>query len=94
MSTITISQNYGHEDEFLCLCDNCGETLSSSDLAPIKDCQERLTPGCETPAGECPHCYALAYVVKPTVLANRGAERQGGASAPQIAPCQGEGGVA
>lgn len=65
MSTIRIEGNYGYVDEYPCECDNCGKELMSSELEPIRDAEQRLTPGAETPAGECPDCYALCYVVKP-----------------------------
>lgn len=61
MSTIIIEQNYPHSETFKCRCDNCGEKFSSDKLAPIHDAEQRLTPGDETPAGEC-ECGALAYV--------------------------------
>lgn len=50
-----------------CQCENCEWTGGFAGLAPIEDCT--LTPGDPSPAGRCPYCYALAYVVKPEPLA-------------------------
>ena len=72
MSSIDITKNFGYADHYLCLCDNCGEVLDSSELASIKDAEIRLTPGTETPAGECPHCYALAFVLTADQARDRG----------------------
>lgn len=49
----------------LCRCGNCGTETPLEKLAPIADAHLRITPGEETPAGECPECGALAYLVKP-----------------------------
>jgi len=46
-------------------CDNCTWTGSIDDVVYPQDLFERLTPGAEVPAGECPKCGALAYLVKP-----------------------------
>ena len=51
--------------EALCKCDNCGRHYRSSELDKIADIHQRLTPGGTVPAGECPHCGALAYEVTP-----------------------------
>lgn len=49
-------------------CDNCGRRVLLEDLLrqleDIEDLRQRISPGCEVPAGECP-CGALAYLVKP-----------------------------
>lgn len=42
-------------------CDDCGEEMLASQLDMITDIEERLTPGGIVPAGQCPHCGALAY---------------------------------
>ncbi len=53
----------------LCGCDNCGWQCWESDmpqgLAGIPDLWERLDPGGVVPAGECPRCGALSYLIKP-----------------------------
>jgi len=64
MTTIFVSQNYGYESPYRCRCDNCGRGWSSDELAPIHDAEQRLTPGCETPAGECSECFGLVYVAQ------------------------------
>ena len=61
MSTISIQHHYGNNP--LCICDDCRKHTWFKRLNPIKDVEERLMAGCETPAGECPKCGALAYVV-------------------------------
>lgn len=47
-------------------CDDCGWEGTQDDLdTPLGDLKfigERLDPGSEVPAGECPECRALAYV--------------------------------
>jgi hypothetical protein len=63
MTTLNIEHNYPYADTFLCACDNCGTVLENTALNAIKDAEQRLTPGEETPAGECPHCYALVFLL-------------------------------
>ncbi len=46
-----------------CRCDDCGRTFEQADLAAIKDIEQRLDAGGTVPAGECPECGALAYVI-------------------------------
>ena len=58
-------------DDTQCACDNCGKVTSMIDLEMITDIEERLDPGGIIPAGECPECGALAYVIedaKPKLL--------------------------
>ena len=62
MSSIAISSNYPWRDDYECRCDNCGSDWKGSELSPIEDAEQRLEPGAETPAGECPGCGALAFV--------------------------------
>lgn len=53
----------------MCQCDNCGKRWREDRLHAPSDLYDRLTPGAEVPAGECPSCGALAYVDKdPTWL--------------------------
>lgn len=49
-----------------CKCDDCGTVTPLSDLEPIQDPGERLSPNSPVPAGECPNCDALAYVIEDT----------------------------
>lgn len=42
-------------------CDDCGKEMLAGQLDMITDIEERLTPGGIVPAGQCPHCGALAY---------------------------------
>lgn len=45
-------------------CDNCGAIRSQHALVwPIPDVCERVLPGGTMPAGECPDCGALAYLL-------------------------------
>lgn len=46
------------------VCDNCDGRWRGEDLQIIADFQERVTPGCPCPSGECPTCGALCYPVK------------------------------
>lgn len=47
-------------------CDDCGRVTAVDDLNEPKRLTERLDPGGTVPAGECPHCGALAYPVDPS----------------------------
>lgn len=53
------------DPDALCRCDNCGAETRLDKLDSIADAQHRITPGEETPAGECPECGALAYLANP-----------------------------
>jgi len=46
-------------------CDNCGKIFDLKKLLPCKDLLQRVEAGCEVPAGDCPECGALAYLVRP-----------------------------
>lgn len=52
----------------MCKCDNCNWSGPQIDLGcelgDIPDLGLRLDPGGEVPAGECPECGALAYLIK------------------------------
>lgn len=61
MTTIAIQHHYGEDP--LCKCDDCGQICWFSQLDAIVDIQERLMAGCETPAGDCRKCGALAYIL-------------------------------
>jgi len=52
----------GIEDDAPCRCEDCEWVGVFTDLAPIEDCC--LTPGDPSPAGRCPECDTLAYVVQ------------------------------
>ncbi len=71
MTTLYVEHNYPHEN-YLCLCDNCGEVVSNKKVEPIRDAEQRLTPGEETPAGQCPECYALVFVLTVEQARDRG----------------------
>ena len=49
------------DDDIRCVCDDCGEETMSQDLDMVTDLEERVSPGFICPAGQCPHCGALAY---------------------------------
>lgn len=51
-------------------CDNCDWTgdLDGDNYTPLERVPrllERISPGCETPAGECPNCGCLVFVGRP-----------------------------
>lgn len=50
------------------ICDNCGAGYEYGDtrinISDIENLYERLDPGAEVPAGQCPKCGALCYVEK------------------------------
>lgn len=64
MSTISIGHNYPYRDQYIAHCENCGLDTGSDFIEPIHDAEQRLEPGRETPAGECPDCGALVWVIK------------------------------
>ena len=45
-------------------CADCLAFHLDADLDEAQDLAERLTPGDEVPAGECPDCGALSYIVR------------------------------
>ena len=45
-------------------CGNCALYCGVADLHPIFDLNQRMEPGGRMPAGQCPHCGALAYLVE------------------------------
>lgn len=58
-----------------CTCASCTWQGPASRLDPIEDCS--LTPSDPSPAGRCPRCNELAYVVQDVaVLPRRALERQ------------------
>ncbi|MDA5627815.1 MULTISPECIES: hypothetical protein [Agrobacterium] len=50
-----------------CTCDGCGETTMSDELEMVTDVEERVNPGYLCPAGQCPHCGALAYYAEGSI---------------------------
>lgn len=49
-------------------CDNCNKAHAPEDCKTLAECSrvfERLDPGSEVPAGECPDCGAFVYVARP-----------------------------
>jgi hypothetical protein len=52
------------EGHALTRCDNCGAERFDRDLQEVQRLGERLEPGGEVPAGECPDCGALCYLVQ------------------------------
>ena len=51
-------------DDPSCRCQNCGAVWAESQLKPIEDVLERVSPGETMPPGECPSCGALAQYVE------------------------------
>lgn len=53
-------------------CDNCGARYASDDvritLETVSGLEQRLTPGSVVPAGECPDCGALCYLLEGTYI--------------------------
>lgn len=50
------------DDSALCVCDNCQHECRADELEMVSDIQERITPGCIVPAGQCRECGALSYL--------------------------------
>lgn len=48
-------------DDIPCRCNDCDAVTPAGGLDMITDIQERISPGCIVPAGQCPSCGALAY---------------------------------
>jgi len=51
------------EPRDLCACDDCGWTSALEETQPIRDLWSRVEPGGIMPAGECPRCGVLAYLL-------------------------------
>jgi len=51
-------------DERLCECANCRRRFKESKLDGYKDFWSRTETGGEIPAGDCPRCGALAYLIR------------------------------
>jgi hypothetical protein len=49
-----------------CKCDDCNHECPASELEMITDIEIRLTAGSEVPAGECPKCFSLSYLITST----------------------------
>ena len=65
MSTIDLrhSDQNAHYANATAYCGNCNMIHKLDRLLPITDVEERLDIGGEVPAGQCPECDALCYVV-------------------------------
>lgn len=48
----------------LCRCEDCDGFFRESDLEEISNFKQRVSPGEEAPAGQCPDCGSLAHRVK------------------------------
>ena len=55
---------YGPDDKTKVACADCNWTGKAGELEAISDFSERVAPGEQCPAGECPACGALAHIVK------------------------------
>ena len=74
MNDIHIANN-GHRhgglaEHYRVKCENCGWTGEHDDTDWISGANERLCPGEEIPAGQCPECGSLVYVAPPTAEDN------------------------
>jgi len=54
-----------HDENAICECEDCGHECVIGDLEMITDFEERVAPGEETPAGECPKCRSLSHLKNP-----------------------------
>lgn len=70
------------EREIACECRQCDWTGTADQLDGIEDAV--LTPGDPSPAGRCPECHALAYVVPVSPQTEQDWAMLGGAEAYQI----------
>ncbi len=61
---MTELHQYLLEDDRAVECGDCQWHGAAADLDPIADAQERLYPGEIVPAGQCPSCGTLAYLVE------------------------------
>lgn len=53
------------------VCGSCAWDGPEPIMIPLEQCRhlnDRLTPGDEVPAGECPECFAFCYLVKPAYV--------------------------
>lgn len=51
------------EGKPVAVCDNCRLYCAVSELDPIDDLEQRLDAGGVVPAGQCPSCGALSYLL-------------------------------
>ena len=49
-----------------CRCEHCGGLYEGRDMDPINEPETRVIAGKPVPAGQCPNCGALAYVITET----------------------------
>ena len=56
--------NYDVPETERARCADCGWQGLAKNCDMVVDAQERLDPGCTVPAGQCPECRALAYLVE------------------------------
>jgi hypothetical protein len=62
---ITAVERMKHDpDLVLAKCDDCGEVFDEDELDEIEKYSMRVGAGNEVPAGQCPDCGALAFVIK------------------------------
>ncbi len=59
------------DKDLKCRCDNCGWKGKAKKLKPISDIEDRIYPGEEVPAGECPACGACAFIIPKRTEAQR-----------------------
>lgn len=64
---MTNQLNIEVDPDAICECANCERQASARSLDFVDDPGLRLDAGGEVPAGQCPACGALAYLVKATV---------------------------
>jgi len=67
MPTLQKMPNVTRTKGIIAQCDNCRQRWTEAQLKDAKDIEERLEPGGEVPAGECPGCGALCYLIKKKV---------------------------
>ena len=53
-----------NDENAKCECESCGWEGLAKSLEPIADFEMRVSAGEICPAGECPECGALAFIVE------------------------------
>lgn len=52
------------EDNARCECDSCDRVMEAWECNPIEEFHKKMKVGDLVPAGECPYCGGLAYLME------------------------------
>ncbi len=63
MIIIDFNMPSGFDDNALCECDNCDKTFEAWELLGVDNPHKTLRAGDIVPAGQCPECDGLVYLI-------------------------------